>query len=90
MRPRTARRLVGAAAVTSAICIVAGIGLHSVTIAEAGFLLPVAIPFAAVGGLLAYKLPSNPIGWLFLAFGVSASAAFVVSQWYHQTVQYGP
>jgi hypothetical protein len=89
VRPRTARRLVGAGAVTSAIFIVTGIGLHSVTIAEAGFLLPVAIPFAAVGGLLAYKVPSNPIGWLFLAFGVSASAAFATSQYAYRALSDG-
>jgi hypothetical protein len=89
MNDRTARRLVRAGAVTSAICIVTGIGLHSVTIAEEGFLLPVAIPFAAVGGLLAYKLPSNPIGWLFLAFGVSASAAFATSQYAYRALSEG-
>jgi hypothetical protein len=89
LRPRTARRLVRAGAVTSATCIVVGVGLHSVTIAEAGFLLPVAIPFAAVGGLLAYKLPSNPIGWLFLAFGVSASAAFAASQYAYRALSEG-
>jgi hypothetical protein len=89
MSDRTARRLVGAAGVTSAICIVTGIGVHAVTIAEAGFLLPVAIPFAAVGGLLAYKLPSNPIGWLFLGFGVSASAAFAVSQYAYRALPEG-
>jgi hypothetical protein len=89
MSDRIARRLVGIAAVTSAICIVTGIGLHAVTIAGAGFLLPVAIPFAAVGGLLAYKLPSNPIGWLFLGFGVSASAAFAVSQYAYRAISEG-
>jgi hypothetical protein len=89
MSDRTARRLVGAAAVTSATCIVTGIALHTVSIADAGFMLPVAIPFAAVGGLLAYKLPSNPIGWLFLGFGVSVSAAFAVSQYAYRAFSEG-
>jgi hypothetical protein len=89
VRPRTAHRLVGAAIVTSAICIVTGIGLHAVTISGAGFLLPVAIPFAAVGALLAYKLPSNPIAWLFLAFGVSASATFAADQYAYRALSEG-
>jgi hypothetical protein len=89
MSARTAHRLVCAAAATSAICIVTGIGLHAVTISGAGFLLPVAIPFAVVGGLLAYKLPSNPIAWLFLAFGVSASATFAAQQYAYQAFTEG-
>ena len=43
---------------------------------QQAFLLPIAAPFALVGALIASKRRENPIGWLFLAFGVTAAIVF--------------
>jgi hypothetical protein len=45
------------------------------------YLPPIAIPFTAVGALLALRRPRNPIGWLFLGFGVVASINYVSEQY---------
>jgi len=79
----------GAAAVLG-LLIVAGVLIHQVTLDEGGFLLPVAIPFTAVGALLAAKRPSNPIGWLFLGFGAVASVAFAASSYAYRELADGP
>jgi hypothetical protein len=55
---------------------VIGLLLHPVRLEDDGYLLLVAIPFAAVGALLASKRPSNPIGWLLLGFGAVATTSF--------------
>jgi hypothetical protein len=41
----------------------------------------IAIPFVAVGALLALRRPDNPIGWLFLGFGVVASVDYLAEQY---------
>jgi hypothetical protein len=45
------------------------------------YLLPIAIPFVGVGAMLATRVPSNPIGWLFLAFGTVASIVFAAGEY---------
>ncbi len=44
--------------------------------AESAFLPLIAVPFVLVGSLLASRRSDNPIGWLFLAFGVVAALDF--------------
>jgi hypothetical protein len=39
-------------------------------LANSGQTLVVALPFAAVGALVAWRRPGNPLGWLMLAGGV--------------------
>jgi hypothetical protein len=40
---------------------------------DSAYLVPIAVSFLAVGALLALKRPDNPIGWLFLGFGLVAA-----------------
>jgi hypothetical protein len=77
----------GAAA---AVLIVASVPLaaaaHQLTFGGVGQ-LPLMIPFAAVGALVASRQPRNPIGWLLLAIAVTASygadAGFYAVRAYH-------
>jgi hypothetical protein len=84
--PRTAQRVAWGAAVASATLIVAGLVLRRPTLDEAGYLLPIAIPFVAVGALLASKRPANPIGWLFLAFGCMATVDFAAASYAYRAL----
>jgi hypothetical protein len=43
--------------------------------------LSTAVPFTTVGALVASRQPSNPIGWLFIAFGAAAAIRFSGSQY---------
>ena len=43
--------------------------------------LSTAVPFATVGALVASRRPYNPVGWLFIAFGVAAAIRFTGSQY---------
>ena len=45
------------------------------------YLLPIAVSFVAVGALLALRRPDNPIGWLFLGFGLVASLNYPAEQY---------
>jgi hypothetical protein len=56
------------------VLLAAGIGLDPSLFQ--GWLLPIALSFAVVGALIASRRPENPIGWLFLAFGVIAAVDF--------------
>jgi hypothetical protein len=44
-------------------------------------ILSTALPFATVGALVASRRPYNPVGWLFIAFGVAAALRFTGSQY---------
>ena len=50
-----------------------------------GALIPLvfstAVPFATVGAIVASRRPYNPVGWLFIAFGVAAALRFTGSQY---------
>ena len=48
---------------------------------DSAYLLPIAVSFVAVGALLALKRPENPIGWLFLGFGLVASLNYPAEQY---------
>jgi hypothetical protein len=62
------------AAAAALVLLGCGLALHpSLT---QGWLLPIASSFAVVGGLIASRRPENPIGWLFLGFGVLAAIDF--------------
>jgi hypothetical protein len=89
MRPRTANRIAYAAAGGAALLIVAGLILHRPAPNETGYLLPVAVPFVAVGALLSSKCPGNPIGWLFLAFGCMASVDFAADSYAYHALSEG-
>jgi hypothetical protein len=45
------------------------------------WLLPISSSFALVGALIASRRPENPIGWLFLGFGVLAAIDFAAYQY---------
>jgi hypothetical protein len=53
------------------------------------YLPPIAIPFVAVGALLALRRPRNPIGWLFLGFGTVASIDYLAEQYSHRALAAG-
>jgi hypothetical protein len=64
----------------SALTLVAGV-LVAPTDVDSLYLPPIAIPFVAVGALLALRRPDNPIGWLFLGFGTVASIDYLAEQY---------
>jgi hypothetical protein len=45
------------------------------------YLVPIAVSFVAVGALLSLRRPRNPIGWLFLGFGLVASLNYPAEQY---------
>lgn len=49
---------------------------------ENWFFLFVAVPFTAVGTLIAYERPAIPVGWLMLGFGMVASLSFFCTQYF--------
>jgi len=55
-----------------------------------GYILLVAPPFVVVGALLAARRPANPIGWLFLAFGVLACVGFACGQYAQRAISDDP
>jgi hypothetical protein len=48
---------------------------------DSAYLLPIAVSFLAVGALLSLKRPENPIGWLFLGFGLVAALNYLAEQY---------
>jgi hypothetical protein len=48
---------------------------------DSAYLVPIAVSFVAVGALLALRRPANPIGWLFLGFGLVASLDYPAEQY---------
>jgi hypothetical protein len=55
---------------------------------DSAYLLPIAVSFLAVGALLALKRPENPIGWLFLGFGLVASLNYPAEQYVGRVPHY--
>ena len=78
--------VVSLVAAASLALMAAGVLLNPARATENGWLLLIAPPFLAVGALLAWKRPGNPIGWLFLAFGVGAAVDFGAFQWAYRAV----
>ena len=60
-----------------------------VAYAVRGFEVPVALPLAITGFVLARRLPSNPIGWLQLAAGLVVAFLFVADGYAIATVYAG-
>src|SRR5437773_11006807 len=87
--PRTANRVAWGAAGASALLVVGGLALHRPSLGHGGYLLPVAVPFVAVGALLGSKRPANPIGWLFLAFGCMATVDFAAASYAYRVLGAG-
>jgi hypothetical protein len=42
----------------------------------------IALPFSAVGGLVTFRRPLNPVGWLMLGFGTVAAFNFAATQYF--------
>jgi len=42
----------------------------------------IALPFSGIGGLVAFRRPFNPIGWLMLGFGAVAAFNFAATQYF--------
>ena len=92
--PRTARVAAVALVAASAVLLVAGVAAALATLARLGdavssglslltFAAPIAV-FSGVGGVIAWRRPGNPIGWLLAAVGALFSlvvAASGVSAW---------
>jgi hypothetical protein len=73
-------RLPWIGAAVAAVALAAGFALDPAD-TNSYYLPPIAIPFVAVGALLALRRPENPIGWLFLGFGVVASIDYLAEQY---------
>jgi len=72
------------------VMLIAGAVIDPRQIGDIVFLVAIALPFATVGALLASHRPANPIGWLFLAFGLVAAIDFAATQYAHQAVLTNP
>lgn len=71
-----------------------GISAFGLALLVAGFFLPpfdawalilsclIALPFSTIGGLVAFRRPSNPVGWLMLGFGTVAAFNFAATQYF--------
>nr|MBA3407191.1 hypothetical protein [Solirubrobacterales bacterium] len=71
------------------LALAGGVGAgHSV--ADSAYLPLVAVPFVLVGSLLASRRSENPIGWLFLAFGVVAALDFAAYQYAGRALEARP
>ena len=73
-----------AIALVSLLLLVCGVVLDPS--AEQGFILLIAPPFALVGALIASRRAQNPIGWLFLAFGLSGAIVFAAYSYAYRTL----
>jgi hypothetical protein len=78
--PATATRLALAGAALAAALAVTGLALRP-SLGGTGFILFISPAFVAVGALLAARRPANPIGWLFLACGLTGTLAFALGQY---------
>jgi hypothetical protein len=86
-RPVTAR-LPWIGVAVAAVAVIAGLLIDPLAL-DSLYLPPIAIPFTAVGALLALRRPNNPIGWLFLGFGVVASINYASEQYSKQALAPG-
>jgi ABC-type Na+ efflux pump permease subunit len=50
----------------------------------------VALAFALLGAVVAAHRPGNPIGWLFLAIGLSGAVGVVSNEYVHYTLATAP
>jgi len=77
MTDRGAGRLAWTLFAVAIITGIAGVGLMLGNSSAGGTFVPYAVSivgYATVGAIVAWKSPRNPIGWLFLAIGLSSSA----------------
>jgi signal transduction histidine kinase len=86
--PAAARRIVFAALVAVGLLLTAPSLVWQPSYdGPVGFSHYIAIPFCAVGAFVAARLPRNPIGWLFLAWGSISAVHFAgVEYGYHTLV----
>jgi hypothetical protein len=78
------------------------ISAFNLALLVAGFWLPpfdawdivlstlIALPFSAIGGLVTFRRPLNPIGWLMLGFGAVASFNFAATQYFTYGAVHNP
>jgi hypothetical protein len=71
-----------------------GISAFNLALLAVGFFLPpfrawdivlsclIALPFSGIGGLVTFRRPSNPVGWLMLGFGAVAAFNFAATQYF--------
>jgi hypothetical protein len=71
--PRTARLLGVVTLVLLAVDLPLAALAHQFTFSNVGLGVPLGLPFAAVGTVVAQRKPRNPIGWLLLAFAFFAA-----------------
>ena len=83
------RRLPWLALAVTVAALVAGLVVRPAS-SDSTYLLLIAVPFVAVGALLASRRADNPIGWLFLGFGVVASLDFTADQYAHRALDASP
>jgi two-component system NarL family sensor kinase len=89
--PAAARRLVLAALI--AVCLlltVPSLLWQPSYDGPVGFSHFIAIPFCAIGALVAARLPRNPIGWLFLGWGAVAAIQFAGVEYGYRTLVTDP
>jgi hypothetical protein len=83
------RRLPWLGMAAAVVALVVGVLLRPAS-TDSTYLALIGVPFVAVGALLAMRRADNPIGWLFLAFGVVASLDFAAEQYAHRALAARP
>jgi hypothetical protein len=81
---RTAARIAWGTAAASLGLLAGGLALS--TSLDNGWLIPISTSFAIVGALIASRRRENPIGWLFLGFGLIAAFDFAAFQYAHHAL----
>jgi hypothetical protein len=81
----SAGRLAWLCATIGVLLLAGGVALRP-DVADTGYILPIAVSFTAVGALLASRRPTNPVGWLFLAFGAAAALDFAALQYAYRGI----
>jgi hypothetical protein len=78
------------AMVAVAVAALAGGVVLAPSSADSVYLVLISVPFVAVGALLALRRRDNPIGWLFLSFGLVAALDFPAEQYTHRALAARP
>jgi hypothetical protein len=82
---RAAASLAWGAAVLSLGLLALGLALGVESVYDV-WLIPIAASFALVGALIASRRRSNPIGWLFLGFGLIAAVDFAAYEYAYRSL----
>ena len=68
----------------------AGLVIGHADLTYAAYVIPITLSFSTVGALLSSQRAENPVGWLLLAFGLSAGFNYFAEQYAHHALVTNP